>query len=269
MRELDIHGEILAVPLGDGVNLSARLLYIDTVGRALRNSPSMISSIFTPEEISYCMRYRVRSDEHFAARLAAKQIVTEQLSNGTVKWSEVSVRNNDYKSPYFEFSDNARTLLDESGIQTAHVSLAHEDNIAVACCALEQGDYTRLTRIVRIGTDVCFDTPFKSTIIQRTTTFTKEEVEVAKRKEDPARRYAMYFAAKESVVKILEILSGWRSWQEIQVHEAEKEEFYITLSGSAKERLEQIGASEIVTSLSYREEFGALAFSAALTYARD
>lgn len=258
---------VLLPSLRNGVDLYARLVNVDKVEMTLKDSPNMVSSIFTLEEVAHSLKYKARPQEHFAARLGAKQVILELLGSNAIGWQDVWIRNNDYNSPSFVFSDVAQGPLNKKGIEAVHVSLSHEDAIAVAFCAVERGDYTLPTSIVRIGTDICSVRPFRTSLVRKTT-FSEEEMETARQQEDPAQRQAMYYAAKESVIKILEKLAGW-IWQEIEVHEGDKGTFQIALSGSARERLDEMGAVEIVTSLSYQEDIGALAFSAALTHPLD
>lgn len=230
------------------MKLEARLLPVNPVGELMIASPESVPLVFKPEEIEYCSRYKARLYEHFAARLGAKMIALGLFGDPTACWQDVWVSNNQYNSPSL--------LSDKSFDRRIHVSLSHDNNMALAFCATGE-------RIMRIGTDICPAEPFQSPL-NRKTTFSEEEIEAAVRQEHPWERFAMYYAAKESVIKILETLSGW-IWKEIEVHEGSDGGFQIGLTGSAKERLEQMRATKIVTSLSYREGIGALAFSVALT----
>lgn len=229
------------------MKLEARLLPVNPIRELMIASPETVPLIFKPEEIAYCLRYKVRPYEHFAARLGAKMIALGLLEGYAVDWHDAWVSNNQYNSPSL--------LSDKSFDRRIHLSLSHESNMALVFCATGEG-------IMRIGVDLCPVEPFKSPLNRRTT-FNEEEIAAAVRQERPWERLAMYYAAKESIIKILETLSGW-IWKEIAIHETDGM-FGINLSGSAKERLQQMGASKIVTSLMYREGLGALAFSVALT----
>lgn len=245
-----------------GTIFLARLVPIADVWEKLNRSPEDTSLLFTADEILYSRRLKKRPYERFAARLGAKQIILGLIENPEIGWRDVEIINNEFSAPYLTFTGTAQRLVERTGVRGLHVSLAHDGNMALAFCAVEKYEESQRLRIARIGTDICPAAPFEMSRISRTTTFSERELDTARHQEFPAKRLAMYFALKESVIKILETLPGW-IWQEIEVNELEGR-FHVALSGNAKERLEQMEAAEIITALLYKEEAGALAFSAAI-----
>ncbi|MBI1893192.1 MAG: holo-ACP synthase, partial [Candidatus Rokubacteria bacterium] len=53
-----------------------------------------LSRVFTPEELSYCLKRR-RPEQHLAARFAAKEAALKALGTGLamgVRWREIEIR---------------------------------------------------------------------------------------------------------------------------------------------------------------------------------
>ncbi len=250
-------------PKPEGVTFLARLIPVVDIKTRIEQSPLDLDDIFTSGEILYSRRYKRKPFERFAARLGAKQIALGLVDSPELGWKDCEVTNSDLNSPSLVLSAKAQGLIQGIGLRGLHISLAHETDAAVALCATERYEEGQPANLIRIGTDICPASPFEIQAITRTSTFSEEELETAKLEEFPARYLAMCFSAKETVVKILETLPGW-IWKEIEIHKVEGDSFKITLSGSAQERFEQIGAQSIVTNLIYKDHVGALAFSAAL-----
>lgn len=257
--------EVVIQGVERNVLLAARLVPINEVASKLQKFPDT-PLIFSPHEFLYSRRMKSKPYDRFATRLAAKQLALGLVNNTDVGWRDIEVVNNEYNSPSLVLSWEAQRLVNEIGIRGIHVSLAHEQNTALAFGVAEKIEPLHQPKVIRVGTDIAPVEPFETPTV-RTATFTEEEFEAARVQEFPARRLATYFAIKESVVKILEKLPGW-IWKEIEIQD-QGGRFTINLSGGAQERLEEMGATTILTTPTYKEGVGALAFSTAVTKVLD
>ena len=95
--------------------------------------------VFTPREIAYCEGKKNRS-EHYAARFAAKEALMKALGTGKqlgLSWQEIEVVNDALGKPVVRLSGRAKTLAEERGITTIHLSLTHLKDLAIAVVILE------------------------------------------------------------------------------------------------------------------------------------
>jgi holo-[acyl-carrier protein] synthase len=97
--------------------------------------------IYSEEEIAYC-NWRYHSNEHFAARFAAKEAFSKALGTGWRRgfiWKEVSIRNERSGRPvmylYPTMQERAKKLIGPEF--RIHVSLTHTKAMAEATCLIE------------------------------------------------------------------------------------------------------------------------------------
>jgi holo-[acyl-carrier protein] synthase len=74
----------------------------------------------------------------FAAKEAAAKALGTGFSNG-VQWRDIGVTHDAHGKPMLSFSGRARQFMQEKGITVSHVSLADEQDNAVAFVTLETG----------------------------------------------------------------------------------------------------------------------------------
>lgn len=108
-------------------------------------SRKMLSRLFSPEEIDYCLMQKNKSAERFAVRFAAREAFFKALSAAyplyllpflTVAKSVIIKKENGRPIPVFDWS-----LLDvnfTSHFPTIHLSLSHTKTVAAAYVIIEE-----------------------------------------------------------------------------------------------------------------------------------
>lgn len=79
--------------------------------------------------------------QFIAGRWAAKEALAKALGRGwraPLRWHGVSVCRDNLGKPYFNFSADLQTYLQQAGIAAHHVSIAHDGDYALATVVLEQ-----------------------------------------------------------------------------------------------------------------------------------
>ncbi len=112
------------------------LIEVERIARALeRRRRRFLERVFTPGEVAECGR----AVHRLAARFAAKEAFLKALGTGLrgLKWCDIEVKNNELGAPYFHFSPALAAYLREAGVKSAHLTIAHSKNYAVAQVVLE------------------------------------------------------------------------------------------------------------------------------------
>lgn len=122
--------------VGTGIDI----IEIDRIASSIqRYGDRFLSRIFTPDEISYCLRKKSFA-ESFAARFAAKEAGAKALGTGIqygVSWQEIEVRRLPGHRPTLHFSGRARDFADRLGVRHTSLSLTHNASVAIASVQLE------------------------------------------------------------------------------------------------------------------------------------
>ncbi|WPQ65330.1 holo-ACP synthase [Chitinophaga sancti] len=96
--------------------------------------------VFTPHEIAYCEQ-QVHSEEHYAARFAAKEALLKALGtgymHGGVHFNEIEITNDATGKPLLQLIGNARFHYEQLQIKQILVSLSHINTTAVATVIIE------------------------------------------------------------------------------------------------------------------------------------
>jgi holo-[acyl-carrier protein] synthase len=99
-----------------------------------RHGEMFLTRVFTAGEIRYC-RARRKSNEHFAARFAAKEAVLKCLGTGMAKglsWTEIEVCNETRGQPSIKVHGATRDLAQNKRVREFLISLSHCRNYATA-----------------------------------------------------------------------------------------------------------------------------------------
>lgn len=94
--------------------------------------------ILTGEELDHCPGSR-RAARFLAKRFAAKEALVKALGTGFrfgVGPRDIGVRHDPLGRPFLVFSPAAQGLLDSRGVVESHLSLADEEDLAVAFVTL-------------------------------------------------------------------------------------------------------------------------------------
>jgi holo-[acyl-carrier protein] synthase len=118
------------------------LVRVDRIGRALaRFGERFLKRIYTDREIAYCQNRASQGVFQFAQRFAAKEAFSKALGvglrQGGIRWREVEVLPDPKGKPELFVSGRAAELCAAAGVTRMLLSLADEDNHAVALVVLE------------------------------------------------------------------------------------------------------------------------------------
>lgn len=124
----------MASVVGTGVDV----VEIARIRRAMRR-PAFLERCFTPAERAYAGS-GVHAAQRLAARFAAKEAAIKALGlvGGISRLAEIEVRRHADGSVQLAFSGSAKGRLEALGAATAHLSLSHGREIAVAVVVVER-----------------------------------------------------------------------------------------------------------------------------------
>jgi holo-[acyl-carrier protein] synthase len=102
--------------------------------------PALLERFFAAEEIALCRKRGASMLRSLAARFAAKEAFGKALGTGLAGFAltDIIVRGEAGQQPVLELSGKARELMREKGAETAHISLTHEADMAIAVIVLER-----------------------------------------------------------------------------------------------------------------------------------
>ncbi len=100
-----------------------------------RHGAKFLDRIFTPREIAYCRQFKVRPEERFAARWAAKEAAAKALGLGVaagIRWTEFEVRNAANGAPALCLTGRAAAHARKAGIRRWLIAITHTNSLATA-----------------------------------------------------------------------------------------------------------------------------------------
>lgn len=106
------------------------IIEVERIKKIAEKNPGFLQRIFTPQEISHCLKKRNKY-QHLAARFAAKEAFFKALGR-RINWKEVELFNLPSGKPRLEIKSKERFSFVE-----AHVSISHLAEYAVAAVILE------------------------------------------------------------------------------------------------------------------------------------
>lgn len=125
------------------VRVGADLVSIPRVQRLVEaQGERFLARLFTVEERAYCDAKNAPA-QHLAARMAAKEAVMKLLRAGPadgVAWRDIEITHAGDGAPGITLHQRARELAAEAGIGGIHLSLSHEDEMALAFAVGEGSD---------------------------------------------------------------------------------------------------------------------------------
>jgi len=116
-----------------------------------RHGQRFTGRIYTSGEIAYCTS-RKRSDQHFAARFAAKEAAFKAFGTGLregIVWKDVEVVNEPSGKPGIRLSGRSAERAREMGISRMLVSLSHCDCHAAAVVIAQGPEPEKATELHR------------------------------------------------------------------------------------------------------------------------
>lgn len=117
--------------------------------------------------------------------------------------------------------------------------------------------------VLGIGVDILEIDRMRDLIVRRpkitNRLFSESEQKYARQQQDPSQRFAVRFAAKEAVMKVLGTGFGGIDWKDVEVIRDESDAPKVHLSGRAAKRANTQGITNWHLSLSH-SEISAVAF---------
>lgn len=107
----------------------------------LGRTPRFTDRVFTAAERTYCDSRGVVAPQHYAARFAAKEAALKALKtgwSGGISWQDVEIAAHDNGAPYLKFHGLVKELFENSGATSAHLSISHTTEHAIAQVVLEK-----------------------------------------------------------------------------------------------------------------------------------
>lgn len=122
--------------VGTGVDLES----VDRIRAAIkRHGMRFLERVFTAGEIAY-VEGRMRREESYAARFAAKEAAMKALGTGWdhgVRWVDVEITREEGGRPVLHFHGKAAEIAARLGCRATSVSLSHTSDNAIAQVILE------------------------------------------------------------------------------------------------------------------------------------
>ena len=107
----------------------------------IKRTPRFVERVYTNAERAYCDSRGAVAAQHYAARFAAKEAALKALQtgwSGGIGWQDVEVAAHASGAPLLIFHGLARELFEKSGATSAHLSISHTNEHAIAQVILER-----------------------------------------------------------------------------------------------------------------------------------
>jgi len=123
------------------VSIGVDIIEVRRVRETIERTPRFAERVFTDAERAYCESRGAVAAQHYAARFAAKEAALKALQtgwSGGISWQDIEVSAKESGAPVISFYGRARQLYEESGATSAHISIAHTTEHAIAEVILER-----------------------------------------------------------------------------------------------------------------------------------
>lgn len=123
------------------VGIGIDIIEVARIREVLLRTPRFRERVFTRAEQVYCDSRGVVAAQHYAARFAAKEATLKALQTGWrggIGWQDVEVAAHASGAPFLIFHGEVKRLFDNSGAASAHLSISHTTEHAVAQVVLER-----------------------------------------------------------------------------------------------------------------------------------
>lgn len=123
------------------VSIGIDIIEIARIREVLARTPRFAQKVFTEAERTYCDSRGAVAAQHYAARFAAKEAMLKALQTGWrggISWRDVEVASRESGAPYLIIRGVANELFEQSGATSAHLSLSHTSEHAIAQVVLER-----------------------------------------------------------------------------------------------------------------------------------
>jgi len=107
----------------------------------LQRTPRFVERVFTAAERAYCEGRGAAAAQHYAARFAAKEAALKAFQTGWrggISWQDVEVTALESGAPVLVLHGLVLELFKSSGATSAHLSMSHTSEHAIAQVVLER-----------------------------------------------------------------------------------------------------------------------------------
>ena len=107
----------------------------------MARTPRFAARVFTEKEREYCDGKGVASAQSYAGRFAAKEAFLKALQTGwrgKIAWLDIEVVSNPDGAPSLNITNEAVTLMEQTGATNVHLSISHTNEHAIAQVILEK-----------------------------------------------------------------------------------------------------------------------------------
>ena len=123
------------------ISIGIDIIEVARIREVLQRTPRFGERVFTPAERAYCDSRGAVSAQHYAARFAAKEATLKALQTGWrggIGWQDVEIASRDSGAPYLVLHGPVLELFDASRATSAHLSMSHTSEHAIAQVVLER-----------------------------------------------------------------------------------------------------------------------------------
>jgi holo-[acyl-carrier protein] synthase len=123
------------------ISIGIDIIEVRRVRETIARTRRFAERVFTEAERAYCESRGAAAAQHYAARFAAKEAALKALQTGWsdgLSWQDVEVSAKDSGAPLILFHGRARELYEKSAANSAHLSIAHTSEHAIAEVVLER-----------------------------------------------------------------------------------------------------------------------------------
>jgi holo-[acyl-carrier protein] synthase len=122
------------------ISIGIDIIEVARIREVLARTPRFAERVFTAAERAYCDTRGAVAAQHYAARFAAKEALLKALQTGWrggIAWQDVEIAARESGAPYLIFHGPVQELFEKSGATTAHLSMSHTSEHAIAQVVLE------------------------------------------------------------------------------------------------------------------------------------
>ena len=123
------------------VGIGIDIIEVARIREVLLRTPRFRERVFTAAERAYCDSRGAVAAQHYAARFAAKEAALKALQTGWrggISWQDVEIASRDSGAPYLILHGPVQELFISSGASSAHLSMSHTSEHAIAQVVLER-----------------------------------------------------------------------------------------------------------------------------------
>ncbi len=124
------------------ISIGIDIVEVYRIEKALARTPRFAERVFTSAERDYCESKGKAAARSYAARFAAKEAFLKALKTGwrgKIAWHDIEVAVDENGAPSLQITGEAKLILDATGADRIHLSIAHTARYAVADVIVEAG----------------------------------------------------------------------------------------------------------------------------------